>query len=152
MKVFQHILNQIQDSQYVDRVSLYKSMEGLDGTTTLEALARDRKLYIGRYYVLQGDVFQIQADRDYPREGQNQFSAFGRVNLVGDYYVSVNVDCISTEKVPPYSSAPILGRIMDFRLGRNRAGKAIIVPVVRVVAVVSPSHCCGDPDEIIINQ
>jgi hypothetical protein len=152
MEIFQHILNQIPHSQYVDRVSLYKSMEGLDGTTTLEALARDRKLYIGKYYVLQGDVFKIQADRDYPREGLNQFSAFGQVDLVGDYFVPVNVDCISAEKVPPYSIAPILGRIIGFRLGRNGAGKSIIIPVMQVVAVASPSQCCGYPEEIIINQ
>lgn len=53
------------------------------------------------------------------------FSVFGLVRLVGDYSVLVNVDCISIEKVPPYRVAPIFGKIINFRLGENRAGKAI---------------------------
>jgi hypothetical protein len=150
--ILQHILNQIPQPQFVDLVSLYKSMQGLDGTTTQQALARDGTLYNGKYYMLQGDVFQIQADRDYPREGTNEFAEFGHVRLVADYYVPVNVDCISTEKVPPYTIAATLGKIVDFRLEQNRAGEAIIVPVVEVVAIASPSNCCGYPDEIIINQ
>jgi hypothetical protein len=161
-EIWKHIANQIPKSQYVD-YSFYRSMEGLDGSTTLQALAQLRKLYIGKYYDLHGDVFQIQADRDYPREGLNAFSVFGRERLADDYcyaglgdnrrcLIARNVDCISAEKVPPYRIAPMLTRIVNFRLGQNRAGKAIIIPVVQVIVLASLSTCCNYPDEIIINQ
>jgi hypothetical protein len=71
---------------------------------------------------------------------------------VGDYFVPVNVDCISMEKVPPYRLAPIFGKIIDFRLSQNRLGKTIIVPVFQVVMVTAPSNCCDYPDEVIIDQ
>jgi hypothetical protein len=102
--------------------------------------------------MLQGDVFQIQADRDYPREGLNQFEMFGQVRLVGTEYIPVNVTLFSTEKVPPYRIAAVLGKIMGFELGENMAGEQIIIPQVRVMAVANPSACCGDPDEIVINE
>jgi tetratricopeptide (TPR) repeat protein len=148
----QDVLNSIPKQEYVDLVSMYKAIGGLDGTATTQALANCRDSFIGKYYVLQGDVFQIQADRDYPREGINEFSLFGNVNLVGDYYVPVNVYAISDEKIPPYTIAPILGKIIGFESGKNRADKAIIIPVVQVVLLISPSRCCGNPDEIIVGQ
>jgi len=101
--------------------------------------------------VLQGDVFSIQADRDYPIDGLNEFSLFGQVNLVGNTFIPVNIEAISTEKVPPYRIAPILGKILDFKLGTNRAGKAIIIPVVRIIAVANRSSSRDEPSEIIIN-
>ncbi len=151
-EMLQHMLDKIPRQQFVDLIAMYKAMEGLDGSTTLQGLAKSRALFIGKYYMLQGDVFQIQADRDYPLDGLHQFAMFGQVNLVGNYYIPVNVVCISREKVPPYRISPVLGKIIDFQLGTNRAGKSIIIPVVQVVAVASPSNCCGDPDEIIVNE
>jgi hypothetical protein len=152
LDLMQHMLRLIPKSQYVDLIALYKAIDGLDGSTTLEAQANLRRLYIGKYYMLQGDVFQIQADRDYPREGLSQFSMFGQVKFLADYFVPVNVDCISDQKIPPYRTAAVLGRIIDFRLGENGAGKRIIIPVVRVVAVVNPSICCEYPEEVIVNM
>jgi hypothetical protein len=147
LEILNHITNQIPLQQKVNIVSMYTLMEGLDGSATLEALARLRSLYVGKYYMLPGDVFQIQANRDYPREGLNEFSAFGQVKLLANYYIPINVYCISTEKVPPYSLAPIFGRIINFSLSESRSGKTIIVPTLQVVAVVGLSA-----NEIIINQ
>jgi len=151
-KFMDDVLHSIPKEEYVDLVSLYKAIGGLDGTTTSQSLANCRHSFIGKYYVLQGDVFHIQADRDYPREGINEFSLFGDVNLVADDYVPVNVYAISGEKIPPYTFAPILGKIIGFESGKNRADKAIIIPVVKVVLLTSLSRCCGNPDEIIISQ
>ena len=64
----------------------------------------------------------------------------------------MNVYAISDEKVPPYTRTPILGKIIGFESGKNRADKAIIIPVVQVVLLIRSSSCCGDPDEIIISQ
>jgi hypothetical protein len=152
VRILQDMIHEIGKPQFVDLVSLYKTMAGLDGTTTLEGLSQVNSLCIGKYYMLQGDVFQIRADRDYPRAGLNEFSAFGRVNLYGDYFVPVNVELSSTERVPPYRVAAILGKITGFTLGQNLARKQIIVPNVRVMALASPSSCCGYPDEVIINE
>jgi hypothetical protein len=65
-----------------DQVSFYEAIGGLDGSTTLQALAKCRASFIGKCYMLGSD-FKIQADRDYPIEGLNEFSLFGQVNLVG---------------------------------------------------------------------
>jgi hypothetical protein len=151
--ILQHILDQIpRSSLVVNMIPFYRALDGSDGSTTLQAVERLRALYIGKYYMLQGDVFRIQADRDYPREGLYHFSVFGQVPFSQDYYIPVNVDCTSTERVPPYGVAPILGKITGFSMSKNRVGKTIIVPEVQVVAVAAPSSCCGDPEEIIINQ
>jgi hypothetical protein len=77
---------------------------------------------------------------------------FGQVLFAEDYYIPVNVDCTSNERVPPYGIAAILSKITGFGVSKNRFGKTIIVPEVRVIAVAAPSSCCGDSEEIIINQ
>lgn len=151
-EILQDMLDKIPKQQLVDLIAMYEAMEGLDGSTTLQGLARSRASFIGKYYMLQGDVFQIQADRDYPLDGLNEFAMFGQVNLVGNTYIPVNVECISTEKVPPYQLSPVLGKISDFKLGTNRAGKSIIIPVVQVVAVLGTHNFSKENEEIIINQ
>jgi hypothetical protein len=151
--ILQHILDQIpRSSLVVNMIPFYRALDGSDGSTTLQAVERLRALYIGKYYMLQGDVFKIQADRDYPHDGLYQFMVFGQVLFADNYYIPVNVDCASAERVPPYGVAAILGKITGFSMSKNRVGKTIIVPEVRVIAVAAPSSCCGDPDEIIINQ
>jgi hypothetical protein len=50
----QDVLNSIPKQEYVDLVSMYKAIGGLDGTTTDQALADCRDSFIGKYYVLQG--------------------------------------------------------------------------------------------------
>jgi hypothetical protein len=99
-----------------------------------------------------GDVFQIQSDRDYPVEGRNEFSMFGNVNFTDTYHIPVNVLCISAEKVPPYRLSPVLGKIVDFKLGKNRMGKSIIIPVVDVLAVLGTQPYTNANEEVIINQ
>ena len=150
--IFMGLIHQIPDTEFVDLVSFYKTIKGLDGTTTEEGAERLRQLYIGKYYVLQGDVFTIQADRDYPRNGMNEFSMFGEVRLVGSLMVPVNVDLVSTTKVPPYSKAAILSKITGFSVSTSRGGDGIIVPQVAVVALIRPSSCCESPEAVIINE
>ena len=64
----------------------------------------------------------------------------------------VDIAAISAEKVPSYRFAIILGKIVDFRLGKNRAGESIIIPVIRIIALTSPSSSTDKASEIIINQ
>jgi hypothetical protein len=149
--ILQHLIDQIPKSQFVDLLPFYETIQGLDNTTKDEGLEKVRRNYVGKYYMLQGDVFKIQADRDYPREGLNEFEMFGEVRLVGSHYVPVNIECFSYEKVPPYASAPVLGKIIGFYMDRNQRGDNIIVPVVRVIAVVVPANCCDYPEDVIIN-
>jgi hypothetical protein len=151
-EILQDMLDKIPKQKFVDLMAMYEAMQGLDGTTTLQGLAKSRASFIGKYYILQGDVFQIQAERNYPLDGVHQFAMFGQVNLVGNNYIPVNVECISIEKVPPYQLSPVLGQIVDFKLRTNRAGKAIIVPVVQVVAVLGLHRFGSQDEEIIINQ
>lgn len=146
----QQVLNRIPKNELVDLISMYKALAGFDGSTTSEALAKCQRSYVGKYYVLQGDVFQIQADRDYPRDGENDFMLFGNVNLPP--FIPVNVAATSAEKVPPYISAPMLTKIVGFNLGRNRRGETIVIPVVDVVLVVSGSSFRSDPSDVIISQ
>jgi hypothetical protein len=151
-RMMQQIIDHVPKSEFVDLISMYKTMEGIDGSTTTEALEIVKSRYIGKYYMLQGDVFQIQADRDYPREGLNGFTVFGQVRFLANYAIPVNVACSSAQKIPPYLDAPILTKIEDFSVGTNRAGKRIIIPIVKVVAVTSFSPCCGYPEDVIINE
>lgn len=150
MDWMQQVLNKLPKNEIVDLISLYKTIAGFDGSTTTEALARCQRSFVGKYYVLQGDVFQIQVDRDYPREGENEFMLFGNVNLPP--YIPVNVAASSVEKVPPYRSAPMLTRIIGFNLGTNRGGEKIIIPVVQVILVVSGSSFRDDPSDVIISE
>lgn len=150
MDWMQQVLNKLPKNEIVDLISLYKTIAGFDGSTTTEALAKCQRSFIGKYYVLQGDVFQIQVDRDYPREGENEFMLFGNVNLPP--YIPVNVAASSVEKVPPYRSAPMLTRIIGFNLGTNRGGEKIIIPVVQVILVVSGSSFRDDPSDVIISE
>jgi hypothetical protein len=46
----------------------------------------------------------------------------------------------------------LLGKIIGFESGTNGADKAIVIPVVQVVLLISPSSCCDTPDEIIVDQ
>jgi len=149
--IMMQLVDAIPKSEFVDQISLYKTIKGLDGTTTVGGINRLNRLYIGKFYMLQGDVFKIQADRDYPVAGLSQFSVFGEVRLVGNLYVPVNVECDSAQIIPPFSMAPILGRITGFEVGISRGGDNIIVPQVRVVAIVRPSGCCGERESVIIN-
>jgi hypothetical protein len=146
----QELLDKIPKHDNVDLVSMYSAIGGFDGSTTSEALAKCQRSSIGKYWMLQGDVFQIQADRDYPRDGENEFMLFGRVNLPP--FMPVNVAAISAEKVPPYTMSPMLTQIVGFNLGTNRAGKSIIIPVVKVVVVVSASSFSDDPSDIVISE
>ncbi len=148
--ILQEMLNWIPRRAFVDQLSLYKLIGGLDGSSTAQALDKLRPL-TGKYVMLQGDVFQIRADRDYPHEGLNEFTVFGNVELVNNLDVPTNVLCMSAEKVPPYRVAPILGKIIDFRLAESLSGKTLIVPVVRVIVVASGTSFTSEPSEIIIN-
>ncbi len=150
MDFLQRLLSSVPKPEYVDLVSMYKTIEGYDGSTSSEALASCRAHFIGKYYVLQGDVFQIQADRDYPLEGLNEFSIFGWVNLPPR--IPVNVVAASDEKMPPYTIAAMLSKIVDFQLGTNRAGQQIVMPVVEIVVAASGSQFADDPGEVIINE
>ncbi len=148
----QDVLNNIPKQEYADLFPMYKAIEGLDGSTTSAALMKCRSSFVGKYYVLQGDVFRIVADRDYPRAGLNRFSLFGNVQLVEGHYIGVNVHAISEERVPPYGMAPLLTQIIGFDLGKNRLGKTIIIPLVRVIMVISSASCCGLSDEVIASR
>jgi hypothetical protein len=146
----QELLDKVPKRDFVDLVSMYTAIGGFDGSTTQEALAKCQRSFVGKYYMLQGDVFQIQADRDYPRDGENKFMLFGLVNLPPS--MPVNVAAMSDEKVPPYSLSPMLTKIVGFNLGTNRGGKSIIVPEVKVVAAVSSSSFMDNPSDIVISQ
>jgi hypothetical protein len=136
-----HILEKVVDSlrhaETVNQIDLYKTIGGYDGSTTSVGAEKLKRLYIGKYYMLPGDVFQIDARGNYPVVGKNKFTAFGNVNLVGSTYVPVNVICFSAIQVPPYRTAPILGKIVDFVTADNRNGEKVIVPVIKVVMVFS---------------
>jgi len=151
-EILQSMLDKIPPKQMVDLIAMYQAIDGTDGSTTLQALAKSKASFVGKYFMLQGDVFQIQSDRDYPVEGLNEFSMFGQVNFTDNYYIPVNVLCISAEKVPPYQLSPVLGKIVDFKLGKNKMGKSIIIPVVDVVAVLGTQPYTNQDEEIIINQ
>jgi hypothetical protein len=150
MNFLQSVLRSVPKPDYADIVSMYKTIEGYDGSTSTEALERCRSLYVGKYYVLQGDVFQIQADRDYPLDGLNQFSLFGWVNLPPR--IAVNVSATSDEKMPPYYMAAMLSRIVDFQLGTNRAGETIVIPVVQILVAASVRQLTSEPGEVVINE
>ena len=64
----------------------------------------------------------------------------------------VNIAVISAEKFPSYRFAIILGKIVDFRLGKNRARESIAIPVIRIIALTSPFSFTDKASEIIINQ
>jgi len=146
----QELLDKVPKRDFVDLVSMYTAIGGFDGSTTREALAKCQRSFVGKYYMLQGDVFQIQADRDYPRDGENEFMLFGLVNLPPS--MPVNVAAISDEKIPPYSLSPMLTKIVGFNLGTNRGGKSIIIPEVEVVAAVSSSSFMDNPSDVVISQ
>jgi predicted small lipoprotein YifL len=146
----QELLNRVPKRESVDLVDMYKTIGGFDGSTTSEALAHCQQSFVGKYYMLQGDVFQIQADRDYPRDGKNEFMLFGQVNLPPS--MPVNVGATSQEKVPPYTMSPMLTQIVGFDLGKNRRGESIIIPLVKVVVVVSATSFSDDPSEIVISE
>ena len=93
IQILDNIVEGFKNADTVDLVDLYKTIGGYDGSTTLAGLAKLKRLYIGKYYMLQGDVFQINANRDYPVTGKNNFTA-GNVRLVGDTYVQTNVDLL----------------------------------------------------------
>jgi hypothetical protein len=153
-----HIVGKVVDSlrhaETVNQIDLYKTIGGYDGSTTSVGAEKLKRLYIGKYYMLPGDVFQIDARENYPVAGKNKFTAFGNINLVGSTYVPVNVICFSAIQVPPYRSAPILGKIVDFVIADNRAGEKVIVPVIKVVMVYSMygSSNNGQSDFIINPQ
>ena len=151
-EILQSMLEKIPQKQMVDLIAMYRVIDGTDGSTTLQALAKSKASFVGKYFMLKGDVFQIQSDRDYPVEGRNEFSMFGNVNFTDTYHIPVNVLCISAEKVPPYRLSPVLGKIVDFKLGKNRMGKSIIIPVVDVVALLGTQPYTNANEEVIINQ
>ncbi len=150
MEWLQQVLNKVPKEDLVDLISMYKAMEGFDGSTTAEALLKCQRSFVGKFYVLQGDVFQIQATRDYPRIGENEFMLFGNVNLPP--FIPVNVSATSKEKVPPYRIAPMLARIVGFGKGETRGGKTIIVPEVEIIIVVSGSSFTTDVSDVIVND
>jgi hypothetical protein len=154
IELMDHVIDQIRDGvvPYIDERSFFATIDGGDRSTTAQALAKLRATAIGRYYVLQGDVFQIQADRDYPASGRTNFTMFGRRMLASDYWVSLNVECISTEPVPPYSIAPVLVQFIDFRRSVSTSGRTIIVPIARVIDVFEIPPLSDVPAEVIINQ
>jgi hypothetical protein len=155
IQLMYHVIDQVHDGvHYIDEVSFFAAIDGADGSTTGQALSKLRATAIGRYYVLPGDAFQIQADRDYPLSGRTTFTMFGRRRLVEDHWVPLNVECISTEPVPPYSMAPVLVRFIGFRPGESRSGQPIIVAIAKVIDVfaIPPSSEDDVPAEVIINQ
>ena len=125
--ILEHVAKSFPLSSFVDREGLYRAIGGLDGSTTLQAVAKLRPLYIGKYYMLQSDAFQIQVDRDYPRSGLHQFSVFGLVRF-GDFSGPVNVYCTSAEAVPPLGNTAIFGKITGFDIGESVVGKLRLSP------------------------
>lgn len=126
-------------------------VQGFDGSSTRTALVKLRTL-IGKYLEIPGDCYKIQADRDYPISGKNEFIMFGGQQVAGPDSVSfINFHCISKIKVPPYQVACVLGKIYDFKLGKNQAGKVIIIPVINVIMVASGNQYFGKNTEIILD-
>jgi TonB family protein len=143
--------NQIPPEQRVDQVHLYTAIGGQDGSTTPQALKKLLDSAVGKFFMVGSD-FQIQADRDYPIEGRNEFSLFGRGHPYDNVFIPLNIEATSDEKIPPYRFAIIFGKITDFRLGKNRSGETIIVPAIRVIALTSPPFSTAEPSEIILND
>jgi hypothetical protein len=113
--------------------------------TTSEGIQKLKRENLGRYWIL-GDLFRMQVDRDYPREGSNDFMLFSHE------YGPINVEAISSQKIPAFAYSSVLGQIIDFTEQRTSTGKPVIVTVIRVIAFGSVSRCCGYPETIIINQ
>lgn len=151
-QLLRQVVQSLSDSEVVNQIDLYETIGGYDGSTTSAGARKLRRLYVGKYYMLPGDVFHIQGDRDYPASGKSTFIAEGNVRLVGDTYVPVSVICFSATNVPQYRMAPILGRITDFRVESSQGGALIIVPVIKVVGVFASSNFRDDGEELIINR
>jgi len=154
--IFSGIFSALPQSDYQKHFetgkNLHKWIMGLDGSTTSQAMAKLSTL-VGKYYVLKGDAYQIVCDRDYPRDGKHVFEMFGSERYVGNTHSFLTFSCQSKTKVPPYRIAPTIARFTGFHLGKNRDGKTIIIPEIKIVWMyMGIPHSRNDgTSELIIN-